>query len=388
MNSSRHYKYRQRSSRELRARKQRHALLAGIALFIITCALMPLLMIKPPLERIEEARTALKGASSEEVVAYAPREARQAQELWTQMMGLWQLENSRIVYLRRFDAVDSCAREVISAATHACSIATINHQQLAQRNKQLIDEATKLLRRFKKIYKPLPINNALQQKAVHAEIKLTQARLSTERGELNHAATLATDATTLIRQASEQAQQKLSNYLTALPQWKALSDKTIEWSRTNKRPAIIVDKFAAACRLYENGKLSKSFKAEFGPPWMGDKLQRGDRATPEGRYSVSTKKSGGQTIYYRALAINYPNAEDLARFKKAVKSGALPPGANPGGLIEIHGSGGKGAHWTEGCVALKNEDMRQLFERVSVGTPVTIVGSSDGRSGLEGLLEP
>jgi murein L,D-transpeptidase YafK len=121
---------------------------------------------------------------------------------------------------------------------------------------------------------------------------------------------------------------------------------------------------------------------------MGDKQQRGDRATPEGRYSITTKKSAGQTTYYRALAINYPNADDLARFKKAVKSGALPPGANPGGLIEIHGSGGKGAHWTEGCVALKNEDMRVLFERVSVGTPVTIVGSSDGRSGLEGLVQP
>ena len=51
--------------------------------------------------------------------------------------------------------------------------------------------------------------------------------------------------------------------------------------------------------------------------------------------------------------------------------------ARPGGLIEIHGEGGRGEDWTRGCVALSNRDMDDLFRRVAVGTPVTIVGAED-----------
>jgi len=56
----------------------------------------------------------------------------------------------------------------------------------------------------------------------------------------------------------------------------------------------------------------------------------------------------------------------------------IPRGASMGGLIEIHGNGGRGKDWTKGCVALRNSDMDDLFRRTSVGTPVTIVGG-DGQ---------
>jgi lipoprotein-anchoring transpeptidase ErfK/SrfK len=52
----------------------------------------------------------------------------------------------------------------------------------------------------------------------------------------------------------------------------------------------------------------------------------------------------------------------------------VPPGRGIGGLIEIHGAGGQGRNWTDGCVALVNPDMDRLFAAVGVGTPVTIVG--------------
>ena len=59
----------------------------------------------------------------------------------------------------------------------------------------------------------------------------------------------------------------------------------------------------------------------------------------------------------------------------AKRDGRLPRGAGIGSLIEIHGDGGRGEDWTSGCVALENHDMDRLFARVSVGTPVTIIGS-------------
>ena len=81
------------------------------------------------------------------------------------------------------------------------------------------------------------------------------------------------------------------------------------------------------------------------------------------------------TKYHKALLINYPNDKDLKRFDKAKRQKLIPKNADIGGLIEIHGSGDKGADWTNGCVALKNSDMDIIYREAHEGTLVTIVGS-------------
>ncbi|MBE3139905.1 MAG: L,D-transpeptidase family protein, partial [Thermoplasmata archaeon] len=79
--------------------------------------------------------------------------------------------------------------------------------------------------------------------------------------------------------------------------------------------------------------------------------------------------------YYKALLLDYPNDEDKKRFKSEIKHGSLPASAKIGDLIEIHGNGGKGVDWTEGCIALTDKEMDVVFRIVKAGTPVTIVGS-------------
>jgi lipoprotein-anchoring transpeptidase ErfK/SrfK len=74
--------------------------------------------------------------------------------------------------------------------------------------------------------------------------------------------------------------------------------------------------------------------------------------------------------------INYPNKQDVEDFNAMLKLGQLPADAGIGDLIEIHGDGGKGGNWTQGCVALKNSDIDLLYKYVSIGTPVTIIGST------------
>ena len=108
------------------------------------------------------------------------------------------------------------------------------------------------------------------------------------------------------------------------------------------------------------------------------KRRQGDRATPEGRYRIVAKKSYSR--FHRALLLDYPNAADRARFAAAQRRGEVPRDARIGGLIEIHGEGGRGQNWTDGCIALSNGDMDELYSRVSTGTRVTIVGG-DGRDG-------
>ena len=162
-----------------------------------------------------------------------------------------------------------------------------------------------------------------------------------------------------------------------LVRWRRWKAETIAWSRRERRAAIVVSKEGHRLTLYLDGEAVRSYRADMGFNWVADKRAAGDGATPEGRYSVAARKSGGQTIYYKALLLDYPNAEDRRAFARARAAGDVSPGAGIGGLIEIHGEGGRGRDWTQGCVALANPDIDDLFRRVEVGTPVTIIGSDE-----------
>jgi murein L,D-transpeptidase YafK len=90
---------------------------------------------------------------------------------------------------------------------------------------------------------------------------------------------------------------------------------------------------------------------------------------------VTKKKDGRETKYYKALLLNYPNDQDRQRFQQEIKAKTLPRYARIGGLIEIHGGGGKGVNWTDGCIAFADRDMDSIYRTVPAGCPVTIVGS-------------
>jgi murein L,D-transpeptidase YafK len=92
-------------------------------------------------------------------------------------------------------------------------------------------------------------------------------------------------------------------------------------------------------------------------------------------YKITGKFDGGKTKYYKALLLDYPNDEDRQKFRSEIEHGSLPASAKIGGLIEIHGNGGKGIDWTEGCIALTDKEMDLVFRIARVGTPVTIIGS-------------
>jgi murein L,D-transpeptidase YafK len=158
--------------------------------------------------------------------------------------------------------------------------------------------------------------------------------------------------------------------------WKNLTEKAIKESRKNGNYSIIIDKFSRKFLVYHNGTIKWEFDAELGKNWVGDKRMKGDNATPEGAYRITKKFDSRKTKYYKALLLDYPNAEDLAKFNSEKARGTIPAGAKIGGLIEIHGNGGKGIDWTEGCIALTDKEMDVVFRIATVGTPVTIVGST------------
>ena len=149
-------------------------------------------------------------------------------------------------------------------------------------------------------------------------------------------------------------------------------------------PRIVVFKSKRRLELSSDGALVRTYKVGLGLNPVLDKARRGDHATPEGGFYVFTKNN--KSAFYLSLGISYPNIEDAERglrggvisrgqhdaIVKAIKRKATPPQNTAlGGDIYIHGNGSS-SDWTWGCVALENEEIKELFEAVPVGTPVTI----------------
>jgi len=166
----------------------------------------------------------------------------------------------------------------------------------------------------------------------------------------------------------------------AVRQWRRWVADTIAWSERTGDAAIVIDKATRELVLYNDGAPQRTFRVDLGRNPVMDKVREGDNATPEGRYKVAQVKPPGGSRYYRAFLLDYPNEEDWEAFRRAQREGRIPRGARIGGLIEIHGEGGRGDDWTKGCVALTNREMDWLARHVRPGTPVTIVGSRSGAS--------
>jgi len=158
-------------------------------------------------------------------------------------------------------------------------------------------------------------------------------------------------------------------------QWRGMADAVIAESRDRQSFAIVVDKLRRELILYYRGLRMASYHAELGANGLRRKEYSGDRATPEGIYRVVDLKQGKRTKYYKALLIDYPNADDRIRYQAGKRRGSIPRRAGIGSLIEIHGDGGTGEDWTDGCVALSNDNMDDVFARSRLGMPVAIVGT-------------
>jgi lipoprotein-anchoring transpeptidase ErfK/SrfK len=194
-------------------------------------------------------------------------------------------------------------------------------------------------------------------------------------------------ARTELNLAFQDVRNLLQGFFGRRRQWSGDLEATLSWTQKRGRVALVVDKLNHTLHIVRGGRSVKAYPAEFGPGWLQQKNREGDNATPEGRYEVVRKMSRGQTLYYKAVLLDYPNARDTARFERLRASGALGSSARIGGLIEIHGSGGKGEDWTFGCVSLRNEHMDEIYPILSVGTPVTIVGVWEEPLWLTRVLE-
>ena len=131
---------------------------------------------------------------------------------------------------------------------------------------------------------------------------------------------------------------------------------------------LIVNKEKRNIVLLKNRKVVDVYKISLGFEPIGTKVKRGDGKTPEGKYYITHKNPNSK--FYLSLGINFPNQSDKKR--------ALQRGLNPGSDLFIHGLGKKNIllhyffDWTEGCIAVTNKEIEEIYGLVEPGTIIYI----------------
>jgi murein L,D-transpeptidase YafK len=134
---------------------------------------------------------------------------------------------------------------------------------------------------------------------------------------------------------------------------------------------IMVQKNDKVISLWKNGHIIKTYPIlSFGANPIGHKVREGDEKTPEGQYIIDTKHPSQK--FQKFLRISYPNEQDKENAKRL--------GVPVGGHVGIHGDKGGvegffqrfDKRWTDGCIAVRNSDIEEIYEMVKIGTPIMI----------------
>lgn len=138
---------------------------------------------------------------------------------------------------------------------------------------------------------------------------------------------------------------------------------------TEKIDLIDIDKSARRMTVYRDGVPLRSYDIALGFAPQGDKARQGDGRTPEGRFRINRRNS--ESRFHLSLGLDYPHAKHIDR--------AASEGVSPGGDIFIHGQPNgfpgllpRAGDWTEGCIAVTNAEMEELWRVADLGTEVRI----------------
>lgn len=159
--------------------------------------------------------------------------------------------------------------------------------------------------------------------------------------------------------------------LTAISILSCLLFSSLASATLNKADRIIVIKSKRIMMLLKDGEIIKTYRIALGKSPNGRKTHAGDQKTPEGNYSIISRNQHSK--YYKAMNISYPNESDIQNARRL--------GVSPGNSIAIHGlpkeledidKFHRRLDWTDGCIAVTNHEIDEIWQLVSDGTPIEI----------------
>ncbi len=140
---------------------------------------------------------------------------------------------------------------------------------------------------------------------------------------------------------------------------------------------LVCDKSDYSLTLYDDDGWLVRYPVVFGSNDQSDKMMEGDKRTPEGTFTINSKRVHNK--WSRFMGIDYPNAESYRKFKQRKENGTIPKSAKIGGSIGIHGTWPNDNdsvenyyNWTLGCISMRNEDVQELYRWIGVGTTIVI----------------
>jgi len=354
-------------------------LLVIIGIIIITAVTVTTSFMnaaEPPVWLLQSAKGAVESAHRAGALRYSEKAYRNAEALvnrgWMEMAR----QNGRLAPFRNYDKADSLLLLAVKTASDAATQArtyAANVQALALRER---DDLRDELASWEEALNGSLAKLSLARYYSSAEFALQTADRLMQTGEYEEARESMTAAQMWMKRLGESLRQNDNDEAGKLAAWRRWVQETVDDSRANGSYAVIVDKAKHKTYLLKAGNVIHTYNCNLGYNSAQQKMFSGDGCTPEGKYVVSVAKHRGSR-YYKALLINYPNEADRQRFNDNKARGVISRRARIGGLIEIHGNGGRNRDWTEGCVALTDREMDHLMQYVGVGTPVTIVRRSD-----------
>ena len=145
------------------------------------------------------------------------------------------------------------------------------------------------------------------------------------------------------------------------------------WDRDHT--VLVVHKKTRKMSVFRGTRPIRMYSVVLGHNAWNDKLEQGDRCTPEGVYRVVYKYPHPK--WSKFILLNYPTAPNWHKFAEAKRRGLIPWDARIGGDIGIHGTeddltNRAGINWTFGCIALTNRDVNELYRLVHSGSIVVI----------------
>lgn len=228
----------------------------------------------------------------------------------------------------------------------------------------------------------------LGEHPLETEVHVKQARLFLEQGQFEHSIQASERAGKILLTQTTLLTNELGRYADddLIAAWRESAQRTIDWSRTHRAQAIVVSKADRVLTLYKNGRKVLTYPIRLGSRGIRAKQHYGDGATPEGEYRIQRKRGPGQTPYFRALILDYPNIDDRRRFEEAQKAGLIPKSQHMPGLIQLHGIAQGISDQPYGSIVLDNPQIARLFNQVAVGTPVNIVGALESQNSISLVL--
>ena len=134
---------------------------------------------------------------------------------------------------------------------------------------------------------------------------------------------------------------------------------------------VVVDKSDRKLHLLQSGEILRTFDIALGIRPVGDKKYEGDFRTPEGQYLLDVRNPNSE--FFLSIRVSYPNGQDIRE--------ARARGLDPGGAIMIHGQPNiptrsetyyRTQDWTNGCIAVSNSDMIDIWLMTGDNTPIEI----------------